>query len=111
MEYEKKISMRIYISGPITGHDDYMKTFQAAEDRLREEGHEVLNPARSINDLMQSIGWEPSYNAILAMDLCMMRDCDAIYMLKGYESSNGTRTERAMAVKYGLELMYEEMLP
>ena len=37
--------MKIYISGPITGVDDYRKIFGEAEKALIKDGHVVLNPA------------------------------------------------------------------
>ena len=39
--------MRIYISGAITGTDDYMARFERAERKLRERGEtEIINPAK-----------------------------------------------------------------
>ena len=38
---------RIYISGAITGTDDFMERFQKAEEKLKEAGHMVYNPARA----------------------------------------------------------------
>lgn len=37
--------MKLYISGPITGTDDYMERFAAAQKELEEEGWSVVNPA------------------------------------------------------------------
>ena len=38
--------MKIYISGAITGTDDYMKRFAKAEKELTEKGYSVVNPAK-----------------------------------------------------------------
>lgn len=39
--------MRIYISGPMTGHSDLNRpAFDAAEKRLTAQGHFVINPRR-----------------------------------------------------------------
>ncbi len=100
--------MKIYISGPITNDPDYMEHFNEAEERLKAKGYEVINPARSINDLMKSIGWELDYNSILCMDIAMLQSCDAIYMLRGYRNSNGAKTERIFAVMLGKKFMSEE---
>lgn len=37
--------MKIYIAGKITGDAGYSRKFAAAEKRLKEQGHIVLNPA------------------------------------------------------------------
>lgn len=37
--------MRIYLSGPITGVDNYLENFKAVEKRLKAAGLEVINPA------------------------------------------------------------------
>ena len=34
-------------------------------------------------------------------------DCDAIYMLRGWENSKGARAEHAVAVWVGLDIMYQ----
>ena len=38
--------MRVYISGPITKDKDFYSKFKNAETKLREEGYEVINPAK-----------------------------------------------------------------
>ena len=38
--------MKIYISGAITGTDDYMERFEKAEKELTDKGYSVLNPAK-----------------------------------------------------------------
>jgi hypothetical protein len=43
--------MKIYLSGAITGITDYMERFQAAEEKLIQDGHTVFNPA-AINSMM-----------------------------------------------------------
>lgn len=43
--------MRVYISGPITGHEDYMLNFKDAETYLTEQGYIVFNPA-AVNSQM-----------------------------------------------------------
>ena len=37
--------MRVYLSGAITGTDDYMERFARAQMLLQNEGHSVINPA------------------------------------------------------------------
>ena len=40
---------RVYISGPITGIDDYMERFSNAEKELKEQGLSVVNPAKVLS--------------------------------------------------------------
>ena len=37
--------MRIYISGPITGVENYLEHFKAAEDYWTSQGFSCINPA------------------------------------------------------------------
>ena len=41
------MSLKVYISGKITGDPDYRGKFSTAESRLKAAGHIVLNPANS----------------------------------------------------------------
>ena len=45
--------MRIYISGAITGTEDFRERFLKAEKELIAAGHDTVNPAR-LNDIMPS---------------------------------------------------------
>ena len=116
--------MRIYISGPMTGHsDNNFDAFWNAANRLRGEGHFVINPA----ELSAHFGTEEeiaeSFNAaytnneympearlarsIMSADLAAVRSCDAIYLLRGWESSRGAKKELAEAIAHGLTVMQE----
>jgi nucleoside 2-deoxyribosyltransferase len=86
--------MRIYIAGPISNNMDYKQAFEAAADRLRNFGHTVLNPAVLPAGLPKR-----SYMPIC---LAMIDQCDAVYMLKGWESSPGARLERDYARYQGI---------
>ena len=120
--------MRIYISGPMTGKPDHNRpAFDAAAKRLREQGHFVINPAElsalfgSENDVSESfkilyritdkIFWLPSEEsvakAVLQADLAAVRSCDAIYLLRGWETSRGAKRELAEAIAHGLTIMQE----
>lgn len=102
---------RIYISGAISGHDDYMERFGGAEKKLKKDGWTVYNPAKVGRAIKEAVPEAPSYDDYMAIDIRLLQKCDAIYMLKGYEYSNGARREYAEAVKLGMKIMYEEELP
>ena len=45
--------------------------------------------------------------SVMDADLAAVRSCDAIYLLRGWESSRGAKKELAEALKYGLKVMQE----
>ena len=94
--------MKIYISGKITGlHPrDYRGKFKAAVNRLRDQGHTVVDPSRM--DV-----YELSYAQYMAIDTTLLSFCDAIYLLDNWADSNGARLEKEYAESLGLVIMYE----
>lgn len=75
--------MRVYIAGAMTGKFDYKKCFIGAEKRLKELGHIVVNPAylpEGLEDYFE-------------INKAMIDQCDAIYVLRGYKNSVGTKKE------------------
>ena len=126
--------MRIYISGPMTGMpDSNISAFNAAAERLRAEGHFVINPhdltpvfgtadeiAKSFDAMYHIELFGPDYKpskvyakeaqlarSIMSADLAAVRSCDAIYLLRGWESSRGAKKELAEALAHGLQVMQE----
>ena len=67
--------MRVYLSGAITGTDDYMERFARAQMLLQNEGHSVINPAL-VNSNMPS---DTTYEEYMNMSFTMLSMCDAIY--------------------------------
>ncbi len=45
--------------------------------------------------------------AVMDADLAAVRSCDAIYLLRGWESSRGAKKELAEALAHGLQVMQE----
>jgi hypothetical protein len=100
--------------------------FDAAEKRLTAQGHFVINPHRiselfgTAKELAESFaalygvtlygdfGYSPTLaRAVMDADLAAVRSCDAIYLLRGWESSRGAKKELAEAFKCGLEVRQE----
>ena len=75
--------MRVYLSGAITGTDDYMERFARAQMLLQNEGHSVINPAL-VNSNMPS---DTPYEEYMNRSFAMLSMCDAIYMLEGCQKS------------------------
>ncbi|WP_117121036.1 DUF4406 domain-containing protein [Klebsiella variicola] len=92
--------MKIYIAGPMTGIPEFNRpAFNEVASGLVNDGHVVLNPATLPDGLEQR-----EY-----MDICcaMIRCADAIFMLRGWERSEGAVAEHALAKKIGLEIFTE----
>lgn len=115
---------RTYIAGPMSGipHFNFSSFFEAAA-RLKAEGYEVFNPAA--RDIERHGGVDISEGNLtgcqnqaakqhgfclrtaLAEDMdWICRHATAIAMLPGWERSNGSRAEHALAVALGLEILY-----
>ena len=88
--------MKLYLSGAITGTDDYMDRFLMAEKSLEVE-HTIINPAK-VNAQLPS---DTDYEDYMKMSFCMLDMCDGIYLLKGWEKSCGSNRELGYAMAKG----------
>ena len=88
--------MKLYLSGAITGTDDYMDRFSVAEKSLEAE-HTIINPAK-VNAQLPS---DTNYEDYMKMSFCMLDMCDGIYLLKGWEKSCGSNRELGYAMAKG----------
>ena len=95
--------MRVYISGPITKDKDFYSKFKNAETKLREEGYEVINPAK-VGLLMPKSFEHKDY---MDIDFALMQKCEAIYLLKGWRASIGSVNELSFARQRGMKIIYE----
>lgn len=115
--------MKIYIAGPMRNIPEFnFPAFYAAEDYLKEQGHEVFNPARRDNDRHgediskgNATGDEAaaavqhgfSLREALRDDTqWITMEADGIAMLPGWERSTGATAERALAIALHLEIIY-----
>lgn len=91
--------MKIYISGPMTGLPDLNRpAFNAKAAELRALGHEVVNPA----ELPEIPGG--TWVEYMEVDIKLLVDCDAIYMLTGWRESKGACIEHDLAQGLGMEV-------
>lgn len=103
--------MRVYIAGSMRGLPEYnYPAFDAAEKRLNEQGYSVVNPANigrahfgNRKDLS-----EDEIDFLMAEELSLLVECEAIYLLKGWYKSKGARKELYHAIGNDLEIILEE---
>ena len=111
MELEGKV---VYISGPMTGWEDYNKeAFDEAERMLREKGaNGVFNPATSLPRYDQ--GWEREDFMLDDLDTLTMKYheeegirpiFDYLVLLPLWWTSKGARLERSVAKAIGIEVV------
>ena len=93
--------MKVYLAGAMRGHDDLnAPAFAAAADALRQQGHEVFNPAAA-----NLAGW--GIRKIMAYELAWIcNEADAVALLQGWQVSLGARTEHELAKAIGIEIIY-----
>ena len=94
---------RIYISGPITGVNNFGFNFSEAERKLQEKGHEVINPTKV--ELLLPKG---TYEEYMKVDMLLLDMCDTIYMLKGWEKSCGANREYGYALAKDYIVLQQE---
>lgn len=94
----------IYISGAITkiGVMKATAIFNNTELKLKEQGYEVVNPCRTNNTLP-----ELDHDGYMAVSMAMLSLCDTIYMLKGWEDSDGAKEELQYAIEHGYTIIVE----
>ena len=96
----------IYISIPITGHDENKQREKAdsIKHMLSRQGWHVISPF----DVY--VGPEPTYGTYLGADVRIIIDhVDAIFMCKRWQESKGCRVERFVAETYGKEIRFESV--
>jgi len=94
---------KIYIAGPMSGIENHnLQAFEDAEKYWAEKGAVVFCPTTLPQDSNIS---QAQY---MDIDLAMIRACDVIYMLKGWEESKGATLEKTYADYLGIGILYEK---
>ena len=102
--YKENNKKRVFISGPISNDPDFMNHFEEAQKTLEAYGYRVVNPAK-----INSVNSEElfTYEEYLKIDIMYLSMCDYIYMLDGWQNSNGAKNE----LKYALNNNIEPLTP
>lgn len=96
--------MKVYISGPVTGTEDYLRRFRKAEEELTAAGHTVINPAKVNSNMPEGT----THEEYMAMSFTMLEMCNAIYLLNGWKLSKGATMEFDRAVDRKMNITFEE---
>ena len=95
---------RVYISGPMSGFDDFnVPAFNAEAARLRAMGLDVVNPAE-LNPQQPPPSWEQC----MRNDIAALMTCDTIALLPGWEHSNGANLELHIASRVGMHIVHTQ---
>ena len=100
--------LKVYIAGPMRGIIDFnYPRFNSCAQSLREIGWDVVNPA----EIGAKYGTPEQINAnpellklVTNIELFALKSCDAIFMLEGWNTSQGAKNELAAAIAAGLEV-------
>ena len=95
--------MLVYISGKITGNENYKNDFLKAECWLKLHDHKVINVAK-IGDALPKL----TYHQFMAIDYKLIELCDAIFMLDGWQKSKGACAELSYAKSLGKKVLYQD---
>uniref|UniRef100_A0A6M3KBR3 DUF4406 domain-containing protein n=1 Tax=viral metagenome TaxID=1070528 RepID=A0A6M3KBR3_9ZZZZ len=101
----------IYVAGPYRAETSYgvyqnIRKAEAKAVELWQQGYAVLCP--HLNSQLFELMFNNANEICLKGGLVILERCDAIYMMKGWESSVGSRAELKVAKKNRMEIIYEE---
>ncbi len=92
----------VYISGKITGDENYKEKFNKAQERINElfPYHSFINPAEV--NLPKCCGWADY------MEICLklLSRCNSIVMLPDFRESKGAMIELQYAKAMGIAIYY-----
>lgn len=93
----------VYLSGQISGKDNYKDSFAEAEEYLHERGYIVINPAR-LDEVSEGL----SYEQYLRVCYQLIDIADIIFMVSGWQKSKGANAELSYAKSLGKKVMYQD---
>ena len=96
--------MKIYVAGKVTGEfrDKCRYKFGYFATRLREQGHQVINPFAMLDDMRGVFTKEDEMTICFAA----ITVCDAVYMLEDWHESEGAKMEHKFALDHGKKIIY-----
>jgi hypothetical protein len=92
---------KVYICGPISGLDQAVaySNFEQAEAKLLRAGYEVINPFKLPHR------HKGAWVDYMREDIPQLVQCDTIYLLDGFQHSEGAKIELRLAESLGFKIM------
>jgi len=94
----------IYISGKISGIEE-QAALLFADAMLEVEKLGCIG----VNPMELNHKHDQSWSSYMRVDLKALMDCDGIYLLSNWEESPGAKIEHDLAVKLGMEIIYQPL--
>ncbi|ULQ59217.1 DUF4406 domain-containing protein [Brucepastera parasyntrophica] len=91
--------MKLYLSGKITGNQNYKEIFTRARVALTDAGFEVFDP--SLVSFTTTPGWGEAMKTVLQG----MLQCDAVALIDNWMESKGSKVEYNLAATVGMIAM------
>lgn len=95
----------------MSGIENYnFDAFNEAAEKYRSKGWEVINPVDvCLKYKLESVLNDPIvFQAMISEEIELLKTCDAIYMMKGWEYSKGANIEYTIARKHQLKCYYQQ---
>lgn len=106
--------MRIYISGPITGQEDTARQrFREADAQLlmiystKDSTPSIIDPFRANDQIFGNFGENPTHADYMVTAMAMLSVCDTIYLMRGWEHSEGCQQEYKYAVEHKYRIIFQ----
>lgn len=100
--------MHIYISGKITGDENYKFKFNIAVSELYKK-YELLNPIITSMPSKEHLKLEDAtWEECMSECLLYLDECDTIYMLRDWKESKGACIELGYAIAKDMQVIFQE---
>lgn len=95
---------RVYISGPISGHnlEERRASFKKIQNLLEVQDYQPINPMEN------GLPAEATTHEHMKRDIELLMTCDMIYMMRRWTHSKGCKVEFDVATAIGLPVLFEE---
>jgi len=99
--------MICFISGGITNVPDYENNFLEAVYQLKTLGFNAFDPSAMFKTAQKH---GACFKTDQWMEICcaVIKQCDAVYFLNNWESSNGAGKEHAFAERLKIPMLYQK---
>ncbi len=100
----------VYLAGPVTGIDPEITCYRFAswQQKLEAQGFEVFNPFEKIPIIAALVGDLDLDNHNDCMRYCYIElmGCTALYLMPGWQQSDGANKERNIAKSVEIPVFY-----